>query len=343
MTGEKMLAANLPPGTLRLMGLSSASGRGLAIARKGYGASQLWLIDATREPVPLDTINGHLERQDAPAAIALPSQWPGVVDWLFLPARSAPGERFPLVVVPYPGALYPQNGIPPLHPDWAANPTNPLLLLGLGYAVLVPSIRHDRGSGEPALGLVEQIEAATDRAIATAKIDSDRLAVFGHSFGGYTALLTASRSPRFRAIIAVAAAADLFLQHGSLLPYDRLNLEQGYPLGPGFGWTELGQAHLRSTPWRDPDRFIRNSPFFALDQISSPVLLIHGDLDPVSVHGAERMFSGLYREGKDISLIRFWGEGHLIRSPANIQAMWNFIEKWLAQKLYTTIRKYKPK
>lgn len=333
LTGRGIVAANLPPRTLRLLGFSTASGHGLAIARKGYGASQLWLIRADQKPIPLDTINEHLERRHAPVALALPSQWPGLVDWLLLPERSAPGDRLPLVVMPYPGALYPRGGVPPISPDAVASATNPLLLLGLGYAVLVPSIQHDRATIEPSTGLTEQIEAATDRAISTASIDSDRIAVFGHSFGGYTALLTASRSRRFRAIIAAAAPPDLFLQHGSLLPYDTVNLEQAYPLGSGFGWAETGQAHLRSTPWRDPDRFIRNSPYFALDRISSPVLLIHGDLDPVSVHGAERMFSGLYREGKDVSLIRFWGEGHVVRSPGNIRAMWSYIKSWLEQHL----------
>ena len=45
------------------------------------------------------------------------------------------------------------------------------------------------------------------------------------------------------------------------------------------------------------------------------------------------MFSGLYREGKDVSLLRFWGEGHVVRSPANIRAMWQHIDQWLADKL----------
>ena len=333
LNGEKMLAAKLPLRTSRLLLFSAISGRGLAVSRTGSGASQLWRIGTNRSPELIDTINGHLENVEQPEAIALPSQAPGLVDWLLLPGQSKPSERVPMVVMPYPGAQYSRVSGPPIAPDSVISTTNPLLALRLGYAVLVPSLSHDRSSGEPASGLVEQIEAATDRAVASGRIDSDRIAVFGHSFGGYTALLAASRSKRFQAFIAAAAVPDLFLQHGSLLPYDTVGLEQGYPLGSAYGWAERGQAGLRAAPWQQPDRYIRNSPYFSLHRIASPVLLIHGDLDPVSLQGAERMFSGLYREGKDVSLLRFWGEGHVIRSPANIRAMWQHIDQWLADKL----------
>lgn len=331
--GRRVLTAKLPLRTSRLLFFSAKSSKGLAVSRTGSGASHLWRIGTNRPPELIDTINGHLENVEPPQAMALPSQVPDLVDWLLLPVHARPGERVTMVVMPYPGAQYAKVSGPPITPDSLVNVTNPLLALQLGYAVLLPSLRHDRSSAEPAQGLVEQIEAATDRAVASGRIDSDRIAVFGHSFGGYTALLTASRSKRFQAFIAAAAVPDLFLQHGSLLPYDTVGLEQGFPLGSAYGWAELGQAGLRAAPWHQPDRYIRNSPYFSLHHIASPVLLIHGDLDPVSLHGAERMFSGLYREGKDVSLLRFWGEGHVIRSPANIRAMWQHIDQWLADKL----------
>lgn len=332
LDGNRVITAKMPLHANRLLAFSARSGKGLAVSRTGQGASQLWRIGAGQPPELVDTINGHLESLEPPEAIALPIQMPDLVDWLLLPAKAKPGDRVPLVVMPYPGAIYSRSGGPPITPGSINSTANPLLALRLGYAVLVPSLRQDRKSGEPAKGLVEQIEAATDRAIATGRIDSNRIAIFGHSFGGYTALLAATRSDRFRAIIAVAAVPDLFLQHGSLLPYDSVGLEQGYPLGSAYGWAELGQAGLKATPWQAPERYIRNSPYFSLHHVRAPVLLIHGDLDPVSLHGAERMFSGLHREGKDVSLLRFWGEGHVIRSPANIRAMWEHIDQWLEDR-----------
>lgn len=332
---DRWLSAPLPPDTRRLVALSPRSGRGLAISRTRKGMSQLWLIGDGAEPESLDSINTHLEQRDSPTVIAVPSRHAGLIDWLLLPQGTPTQTRLPLVIMPYPGAVFAKDTPPPLAPDMVSGAVNPLLMLSLGYAVLLPSLRHDRTSNEPAQDLVQQIEDAADQAIATNRIDGGRMAIYGHSFGGYCALLVASRTNRFRAIIASASIPDLTLQHGPLLPYDSIDLEQGFPVGPAFGWTELGQASLLSPPWQDHQRYVRNSPYHALDRIQSPVLLIHGDLDPVPVFSAERMFSGLYRAGADVSMIRFWGEGHAVRSPANIRAMWEHIRTWLSQTLMT--------
>ena len=335
---DRWVSASLPPGTRRLLALSATSGRGLAISRTDRGMSQLWLVRDDGEPEPLDSINTHLEQRDTPTAIAVPSEHAGLIDWLFLPQGTPIDAKLPLVIMPYPGAVFAKGSNPPLAPDMVSSAVNPLLMLSLGYAVLLPSLRHDRTLNEPAQDLVKQIEAAADQAIATNRIDGGRMAIYGHSFGGYCALLVASRSNRFRAIIASASIPDLTLQHGPLLPYDSIDLEQGFPVGPAYGWTELGQASLLSPPWQDIQRYVRNSPYYALDRIHSPVLLIHGDLDPVPVFNAQRMFSGLYRAGANVSMIRFWGEGHAVRSPANIRAMWDHIQKWLSQTLTTQAR-----
>jgi dipeptidyl aminopeptidase/acylaminoacyl peptidase len=41
----------------------------------------------------------------------------------------------------------------------------------------------------------------------------------------------------------------------------------------------------------------------------------------------------LHREGKDVQLVRYWGEGHIYSSPGNIADMWNRIFEFLDQNL----------
>ena len=43
----------------------------------------------------------------------------------------------------------------------------------------------------------------------------------------------------------------------------------------------------------------------------------------------EEMFSALYRQGKDAQLMTFWGEGHVISSPANIRRLYGAAFDWL--------------
>jgi dipeptidyl aminopeptidase/acylaminoacyl peptidase len=39
----------------------------------------------------------------------------------------------------------------------------------------------------------------------------------------------------------------------------------------------------------------------------------------------------LYPQGKRAAFVRFWREGHVFRSPANIRDMWQRIVAWLEQ------------
>ena len=62
-------------------------------------------------------------------------------------------------------------------------------------------------------------------------------------------------------------------------------------------------------------------------------MLVSGDLDAVPQPQAEEMFTALYRQGKPASFVRYWGEGHLLESPANIEDMWKRIYEWFDRYL----------
>jgi dipeptidyl aminopeptidase/acylaminoacyl peptidase len=93
---------------------------------------------------------------------------------------------------------------------------------------------------------------------------------------------------------------------------------------------------MGSPPYLDPDRYIRNSPLFHADQVRTPVLIIHGDLDAIAIQQAEEFFTALHRLGKHARFVRYWGEGHDIRSPANAVDMWTNIHAWLEEHLAPT-------
>ena len=86
---------------------------------------------------------------------------------------------------------------------------------------------------------------------------------------------------------------------------------------------------MGSPPWADLQRYIRNSPLTYADRIETPLLIIQGDLDFVPIQQGEEMFTALYRQNKRAEFVRYWGEDHLLSSPANIRDMWNRIYLWL--------------
>ena len=65
--------------------------------------------------------------------------------------------------------------------------------------------------------------------------------------------------------------------------------------------------------------------------VNTPIMLIHGDLDPVNISQSEEAFSALYRQNKDVVFVRYWGEEHSINSPVNIRDMWTRVFAFLEE------------
>ncbi len=96
---------------------------------------------------------------------------------------------------------------------------------------------------------------------------------------------------------------------------------------------ESGQHRLGAPPWKDPQRYIRNSPLFYADRVETPLLIIQGDMDYVPLQQGEQFFSALYRQGKRARFVRYWGEGHVLEGPPNIRDMWEQIFAWFHEFL----------
>jgi dipeptidyl aminopeptidase/acylaminoacyl peptidase len=100
-----------------------------------------------------------------------------------------------------------------------------------------------------------------------------------------------------------------------------------------MGFNETGQGGLKGPPWRDPERYRRNSPLFQADRVTTPIMLIHGDQDYVALAQGQAMFNALYRQNKDATLLTLFGERHLPASPANLRAIYAEVLPWLADRL----------
>ena len=257
-----------------------------------------------------------------------------LTSWLYLPPDADMSEpaQYPLIVTPYAGRVYPSD--PPGRGygagvfDARANaPVSVQLLAARGYAVLRPSIPLTLAPAEPMTTLVPPVMSAMDAAIATGFVDDSRLAVTGHSYGGYTAMSLAVQTGRFSAIIAMAGVSDLIGGYGAFLPFERYRPPMSVPAK--VLWSEFGQGRMGGPPWADPERYVRNSPVLHARRISTPVMLIHGDLDFVAMEHAEKMYTALARQNKDVLFVRYWGEEHDILRPKNVRDMWRRVFDFL--------------
>jgi dipeptidyl aminopeptidase/acylaminoacyl peptidase len=235
------------------------------------------------------------------------------------------------VVLPYPG----DTGSAPPSSQGAggfARAPNAQILAGAGYAALVPALPFIPGK-EPMDSLAGQVLAPVDAAACQGLVDGERVAAWGHSYGGYTAVAIATQSPRFKAIIAGAPTVNLAAAYGRLGPYNAVVPEAGLPIAASSGWLEGGQARMGVPPWKDPGRYARNSPIAYVDKITAPVLILQGDFDK-SLDQPQALFAALYRMRKDAIFVTYRGEAHVIYSPGNVRDQYARALSLLAETLH---------
>jgi dipeptidyl aminopeptidase/acylaminoacyl peptidase len=273
----------------------------LYVAEDATVPSNLWLAQADSETRPrqVTRVAGDLGRLDGGVA--------KVIEWrsldgdtlrggLIYPAGYRPGIRYPLIVKIYGGTDVSDD----LNRFGFANAPveNLQVFTTRGYAVLLADSRARIGT--PMLDLLKTVMPGVDRAVEVGVADPARIGIMGHSYGGYGALALIAQSRLFRAAVVRAGIGDLIGAYGQLSP-DGTN----YLLA----WAERGQGRTGGTPWEVRDRYIENSPFFYLDRVETPLLLVHGTADRVPFL-ADQVFSALRRLGKRVEYARYTGEGH---------------------------------
>ncbi len=320
-----------------LLAMSSASGAGVfrAVTRTG---TRLWLVRPGRRPIELLSANTFLASvAEAPVRIFQYTSLHGelLTAQLMLPAEYKPDHRYPVVVYVYLG--YKQTAVPYLLTQLTeSHPINLQLLAAHGYAVLLPSMPmsdSEAADDERYPSLPIGVFPALDSVIAMGVGDSARVAVFGHSFGGFSTYGLITQTHRFRAAVSMAGMSDFASLYGTFDPPERYGQTPHYNLWHPAVSEDPAGWNLRTPPWADVDRYVRNSPLTFVGNVETPILIIYGDLDYINMEQGEEFFSALYRRGKPAEFVRYWGEGHVVESPANIRDMWARIYRWLDRYL----------
>jgi len=250
--------------------------------------------------------------------------------WLFLPKASTNGIRG-LIVKVYPGWADHLTRVDPLSMTYSTRPES---FVAAGYAYLSPSMLAELPVQERGEAYVHSVDLAVDAALeAFPELPANRMVLWGHSFGGYAALEIATRSDRYRSYIASSSYSDMLGVWGEFDPGGRIQPEDGGFFRFNQGWTEVGQGALGAPPWAVPDLYAASSPVLRADRIVRPVLFLTADMDFTPMSQAERMFSAILRNGGDAKMVTYWGEQHLLWSPANIRDYFAQIFDWLARTL----------
>ncbi len=218
--------------------------------------------------------------------------------FLALPADSRPGTRLPLLLRPHGG---------PAEQDSAQFDFEWHFYASQGYAVVMPNYRGSTGYGR-AFGRaiwaawgdkdLMDVMASVDDAIARGIADPERLGVGGWSYGGYLTNYAITRTNRFKVAVSGASGVLMSANYG----VDDLQ----------YWWeTELG------LPWKNAALWDRLSPFFDMDKVTAPTLVLCGAADMrVPLVNSELLYQSLRRRGIETELVIYPGQYHSIETPS---------------------------
>jgi dipeptidyl aminopeptidase/acylaminoacyl peptidase len=243
--------------------------------------------------------------------------------WLLKPPGFDPNGSYPMVLQIH-GGPHGQYGWVPFHEFQ--------VLAGKGFCVLYTNPRGSNGYGEEFCRACirdwggadyKDLMSAVDQLLEKSPfIDPQRLGVAGGSYGGFMTNWIVGHTRRFNAAVSMRSIS---------------NLVSDYAQNDIVLWS---REEMGPEPWANPDRLWQNSPIRYVDDMRTPMLLIHAEMDlrcPISQ--SEELFGALRLLGREVEMVRFPGENHELsrggRPDRRVERL-RRIEGWFTSHLMPT-------
>ncbi len=239
---------------------------------------------------------------------------------VYLPPDFDPSKKYPCIVYYYGGTMPTSRDFGGRYPkNWWA---------GHGYVVYVLQPRGAIGFGQRfsayhvndwgRLASKDIIEGVRKFLKAHPFVDPARLGAIGASFGGFMTQYLLTKTDMFAAAISHAGISSISSYWGV-----------GY-----WGYAYSAIATANSFPWNRRDIYVLRSPLFNAHRIKTPLLLLHGTADNNVPPGeSDQLFTALKLLGRQVEMVKFKGEGHLIMSYKKRVIWWKTIMAWFERWL----------
>ncbi|MEK6687354.1 MAG: S9 family peptidase, partial [Gemmatimonadota bacterium] len=176
-----------------------------------------------------------------------------------------------------------------------------------GYVVVMTNPRGSSGYGSKFARAImadwgtkdfEDVMAAVDETIRLGYADADRLGVGGWSYGGILTNYVITKSTRFKGAVTGASEVLYTANYG----HDHYQ----------YLWEiEMG------LPWKNQKEWDRISPFWSVEKIVTPTLIMGGEKDwNVPILNSEQLYQALKRLGRTTQLVVYPGQHHGIQKPS---------------------------
>jgi len=214
-------------------------------------------------------------------------------------------KKYPLLIYYY--ELNADNLHNHLAPKPSSSTINPVEYASAGYLVFIPDIRYK--AGYPAKSAYNCIMSGTDFLLKKYPIDSLKMGLQGQSWGGYQTAQLITMTTRYAAAMAGAPVGNMFSAYGGIRWGSGLNRQFQY---------ESTQSRIGKTIWEAQDAYIENSPIFHIPNVSTPLLLMHNDMDgSVPWYQSIEIYNGMRRLNKPCWLLNYNNDDHNLTKMPN--------------------------
>ncbi|MFH1766138.1 MAG: S9 family peptidase [Gemmatimonadota bacterium] len=231
--------------------------------------------------------------------------------WVIKPPEFDPSEKYPLILAIH-GGPHGMYGVGFSH-SWQNHAAE-------GYVVLYTNPRGSSGYGSAFGNEInnaypdkdfDDLMKGVDEVISRGYIDEDALFVYGGSGGGVLTAWIVGHTDRFAAASSNYPVIDWISFVGTT---------------DGASW----YRNFEKFPWEDPSEHLKRSPLMYVGNVTTPTMLMTGELDlrtPISQ--TEEFYSALKVQKVPSVMLRFKGEYHGTSSiPSNYMRSQLYLQSW---------------
>ena len=227
---------------------------------------------------------------------------------LYKPENFDPNKKYPLIFTFY--QRHSDGMYNFQQPDYTPGSINIAYYVSQGYVVFQPDIYFKTGLAYgPSIN--NAIVSAANYLMKTYPwIDSKHLGLSGESFSGYAVNYLITHTNQFAAAQECCGMSDL------VNAYNNMTLR---------GWDQknffynTGYYKMNGSLWKNQQAYIQNSPIFSVDKVTTPLFILHNDLDKgVNFSQGIELFSALWELRKPVWMLEYPKGGHGVSGKSEI-------------------------
>lgn len=217
---------------------------------------------------------------------------------VYKPEDFDPNKQYPVIAYFY--ELLSQGLYSYIPPTPTPSRLNISFFVSNGYVVFAPDIRYE--IGYPGKSAEEYVNSGMEELKKLPWVDGSKLAIQGQSWGGYQVAHLITRTDMYAAAWSGAPVVNMTSAYGGIRWQTGLNRQFQY---------ERTQSRIGATLWENLDLYIENSPLFHLQNVTTPVVIMHNDEDgAVPWYQGIEMFTALRRLQKPVWMLNYNGDAH---------------------------------